>query len=306
MPWREDITIHWILEARWRRAEPPFRAWLRTHGPADVRPLPPGYEADVAVLTDIERPQFVVKRWRPQWQIDAEGQSRFLSRAKAFGLPVPVPAATGVDADGRSILVMEYCGEALWDASDAELKRVGAMLAQIHRAPPVALGFELPEPIGSPIDNILARFFPRLDRHPDIRAACMTVAAGLDVIPPRVIHGDFNFGNVLRNAERRLSIIDWTDVGVGDPRYDLAWAMVILWIYSGQHAADLFLSAYRTAIDETIDLLALARLQTVAALQWILLDRHVTLREGQATRRDIGEFVENSLPDSWRGRFSRA
>ena len=73
-----------------------------------------------------------------------------------------------------------------------------------------------------------------------------------------VIHGDLKFDNVLFGREpRRVWLVDWEKVGLGDPAWDLAGALqdfVHLWVASARHdLADLrrasrdFWRGYRSA-----------------------------------------------------------
>lgn len=63
--------------------------------------------------------------------------------------------------------------------------------------------------------------------------------------PPAVVHGDFHPWNVLVDATDRMTVIDWSGVGVLDRRFDLAWSLLLAGAYQGQPLRDMFEQLYR-------------------------------------------------------------
>ena len=50
---------------------------------------------------------------------------------------------------------------------------------------------------------------------------------------PSVIHGDFHPDNILLRPDGSAVVVDWTSLGVGDPRKDLAWTLCLMDFYKG-------------------------------------------------------------------------
>jgi aminoglycoside phosphotransferase (APT) family kinase protein len=56
---------------------------------------------------------------------------------------------------------------------------------------------------------------------------------GVPCSRPAVVHLDFHPANVLLRDDGSASVIDWTQVGVSDPRLDLAWTLLLIGTYEG-------------------------------------------------------------------------
>jgi aminoglycoside phosphotransferase (APT) family kinase protein len=107
--------------------------------------------------------------------------------------------------------------------------RLGRCHAALHRVP-------VPEWAG---DWSLAGNRLRLPRRLAADGSVPGLAEGLEraerIVPllsvpgPSVCHGDFQPGNVLVDGER-MSVIDWTDAGVGDRHGDVARTAWVFWL----------------------------------------------------------------------------
>lgn len=62
--------------------------------------------------------------------------------------------------------------------------------------------------------------------------------AGIEPLPPRVTHNDFHPGNILRDTTGKMTVIDWTGLAVSDPRFDLAWTLLLRETYGDAGASD--------------------------------------------------------------------
>ena len=62
---------------------------------------------------------------------------------------------------------------------------------------------------------------------------------------PSPVHQDFHPGNILVRADDSAVVIDWTNFAVTDPRFDLAWTLVLAYAYSGQTLRDQIFSGYQ-------------------------------------------------------------
>ena len=68
--------------------------------------------------------------------------------------------------------------------------------------------------------------------------------ADLHHVPPSVVHWDFHPNNLLV-AGSRVSVVDWTQVDVSDPRFDVAWTMLLGEGYGHDAWSAMFLDGYR-------------------------------------------------------------
>lgn len=85
-----------------------------------------------------------------------------------------------------------------------------------------------------------------------------------------VTHNDFHPWNVLVGADDKLTVIDWANIVISDPRLDLAWTLVLLRAHVGQNVAEETERLYREvsampveALDYFLALQALRRLGSV-------------------------------------------
>ncbi|WP_338080758.1 phosphotransferase family protein [Cohnella luojiensis] len=89
-----------------------------------------------------------------------------------------------------------------------------------------------------------------------------------------VIHGDYNLGNILE-SDGKYTIIDWTNVQLGDPRYDIAWSIILIWIYVSEKYSSTYRSEFITMNNYTAN--ELEKFEAIACLRWILLNRIANL-----------------------------
>jgi aminoglycoside phosphotransferase (APT) family kinase protein len=120
-------------------------------------------------------------------------------------------------------------------------RRLGQMLAKIH---------------GTPVPPALARVNAtpwerrRRARLPAERAdeALASVALDHEVEDERVlVHGDFTPDNVLAHDGEVSGVIDWPGAGLGDPRFDVATALLSLGASGADGDAGAFVAAYLEA-----------------------------------------------------------
>jgi Ser/Thr protein kinase RdoA (MazF antagonist) len=306
-PAPDGLAVEWVARTS------VFARWLDAHPAPALTRLAAGFEAEIDALSRPGRsgpPAYTLKRWRDWFPADAGAQYAFLGRAAAAGLPVAAPAGWGHDGAGRRVLATAYAGAPLATPTVRHLRRCADVLLRIHATPLDALGLAGAVAGASPahsLDGILGAFFPRLADHPDLQALCAGPLAGVGAVAPALIHGDFNQGNVLRRGGA-LTVIDWTDARASDPRFDLAWAWVGLWIYAGAAAAAVFRSRYLASSPAPIDEPALAAFEALAGLRWLLVRRLLLRRDHQlspgcSSVPAIARLVDERLPHAWRGRL---
>jgi aminoglycoside phosphotransferase (APT) family kinase protein len=146
--------------------------------------------------------------------------------------PLPVPRVRGLVSDDREawLLLTRLPGEPLVEvlprvpASErpAWFRRLGGLLATIHVTP-------VPPELRTR-DATPWRPRPQPTKRPAGSTREALTATHLDapaLSPPSVlVHGDFTLDNVLADESGPCGVVDWGGAGRGDPRYDVALALL--------------------------------------------------------------------------------
>jgi aminoglycoside phosphotransferase (APT) family kinase protein len=104
------------------------------------------------------------------------------------------------------------------------------VLARLHQLDPAEIGMT-ESAVGVAAElNRWARLFATVgvgicDGHADLLARLRERLP--DDVRPRVVHGDYRVGNLLFVGAEPMAVIDWEIGGVGDPRTDLAWLLML-------------------------------------------------------------------------------
>lgn len=148
--------------------------------------------------------------------------------------PLPVPRVRGLVHDEREawLLLTRLPGEPLVEvlprvpASErpAWFRRLGELLATIHVTPvPPALRSR----DATPWRPRPGRPFGAEGGGSSREAFSATHLDAPALSPPAVlVHGDFTLDNVLADASGPCGVVDWGGAGRGDPRYDVALALL--------------------------------------------------------------------------------
>ncbi|MFT4296206.1 MAG: phosphotransferase family protein [Micropruina sp.] len=201
-----------------------------------LRPAPPA---------DWLAQDLVLKMYAPDARgLDhAERELRALSELGAIGYPVPGVERFELDGRsfGRPFIMMESIeGGSFWDAFEAADAPGRALLVEefvkqliaLHACDPRLLDpdAELAHPYG-----YIEQELGRLRADSDQQAVLGEIVDWLEMhkgsVPCErlsVLHRDYHPWNVLVTAERRLVVIDW-DWQIGDARFDLAWACMLIY-----------------------------------------------------------------------------
>ncbi|HXF61736.1 MAG TPA: phosphotransferase family protein [Caldilineaceae bacterium] len=160
------------------------------------------------------------------------------------GAGYPVPEVYRVEPEGatvgRPFLVMSYApGELLWrrmlgpDAAPDYLGDFCALLARLHTLPisPDEVDSALiPRRTAAEQIEFLMGYTERF-AVPGFAQAAAWLRANVQQVRPVAltpVHWDFHPANVLVADERRYCVIDWTQFELTDPRYDLAWTLLLI------------------------------------------------------------------------------
>jgi aminoglycoside phosphotransferase (APT) family kinase protein len=125
---------------------------------------------------------------------------------------VDAPVAPAADVESRSLMALR-------------------MLAALQAVDPGAVGLG-DEPVGTIVDELdrWEKAFGTIDD--ELRAgADETVAMLRRHVPeqdrPVIVHGDWRLGNMLSVGPSIRAVIDWEIWSIGDPRFDLAWMLMM-------------------------------------------------------------------------------
>jgi aminoglycoside phosphotransferase (APT) family kinase protein len=100
------------------------------------------------------------------------------------------------------------------------------------------------------VDRWLAEIRAAMNRFPALAAFAPVVEwleARRKTVPcerPAPIHWDFHPNNLILQPDGGAVVIDWTQIQVSDPRFDLGWTLLLTGIYEGDEFRNLILQAY--------------------------------------------------------------
>jgi aminoglycoside phosphotransferase (APT) family kinase protein len=170
----------------------------------------------------------------------------FTSMEKLFRAGYPVPRVFLLEAEhspfDRPFIIMEFIpGEVMWGLLDnASVDEQARLIDQFSR-----LFFELHSLDWKQFDDSVPDDDPFffIDRWVGEARGALQNFPEVDVSPfldwvaerrelyacerPSPVHQDFHPGNILVKADGSAAVIDWTGFSVTDPRFDLAWTLVL-------------------------------------------------------------------------------
>jgi aminoglycoside phosphotransferase (APT) family kinase protein len=156
---------------------------------------------------------------RPHEHDSARRELAGMDAARRGGVEVPEVVASATWED-RPVLLLSWCrGEQLRHAVRARPWSAFRLGAACGRQQAALHALEAPSAIDAP--PWISQFGP-VDE--ELQAALTGVAAD-----PKLLHLDLHAGNVLVEGGRVRAVLDWTNVGAGDPRADLArsWSLLL-------------------------------------------------------------------------------
>lgn len=251
-----------------------------------AHPMNQGFEAEVMKLGSGQE-SFVLKVWSKSSKPDVQFQYRLLEDLFRRGLSVSKPLGWGIDPNSDKVLLTAFDGTPVRKMNEKKAADLAILLSKIHQIDFEEIGHpQLPK------HDFIGYFFPGVrDRHPDLYQAVTSIVAFTSIKQDRLIHGDFHLGNILEDQDR-LTIIDWTNGQLGDPRYDFAWSLVLLKIYISGRYAHMFRSAY--LIERDVGQEELEAFEALACLRWIFLNRSGNTPIRPNTIERVNRLVANN------------
>ncbi|HLJ62740.1 MAG TPA: phosphotransferase family protein [Stellaceae bacterium] len=227
--------------------------------------------------------------------------------AASSGVPVPEVKAVLVPEDGlgQGFITRFVGGETiarrlLREPEFANLRQgfaaqCGRILARIHAMEGTRLPFL--QPFGAARQVALYRA-----AYESFDAPQPVIELGLrwaeDHLPENerrtVQHGDFRMGNLICDAHRIASVLDWELAAFGDPMGDLGWLMIRTWRFGGAHPVggigtreDLF-AAYEQESGHRVPRKAVRFWEGFGCIKWAIM----CLMKGEEHRRTGTRTVE--------------
>jgi Ser/Thr protein kinase RdoA (MazF antagonist) len=274
-----------IDEVDWVELSDRLRSFMQRD--AVNEPLTGGYEAEtLAVIRDTDK--VVLKVWNKDSRPDVAYQFRLHASLRNIGIRVPAPLGWGNTRDGHQVLAASHEGQPIQNVAWPVVAELAELLRSVHRIAHESLDLQLPQ------YDFISYFFPRIEEHHDLHEAVKRLTDLAGMRQDCLIHGDYNMGNVLANAEG-YALIDWTNAQLGDARYDAAWASYLLRIYNGDEVGARFMEAYLAIGDEKVAQAGSWSLfESIACLRWLLLDRVSGLSPTEDMVARINAFIRES------------
>ncbi|MEK8126472.1 aminoglycoside phosphotransferase family protein [Paenibacillus filicis] len=270
--------------------------WVDTHQTLDhllnqedrltVHPMEQGLEAEVVKICS-DQESFVMKTWNKSSKPDVRAQFHLLNALSERGISVSRPVGWGIDPNSDTVLLTTFDGTPIRNVDEDKIKAVAEILSSIHRIRIEEIG-----PVPIPKYDFIGYFFAEASEHADIHEALTALIPIAQIQQDRIIHGDFHGSNIVEDHDRRYTVIDWTNGQVGDPRYDLAWALILQKIYASERVADVFCSAYLAESD--MQQQELEVFEVLACLRWVLLYRSGGVPLEPATKDIVQSLLMNN------------
>lgn len=250
-----------------------------------VVPMDSGLEADV-IRIFLSDSSVVLKIWNRVSKPNVELQYKLLDALYTRGLSVSQPLGWGLDKEKNPVLLTSFDGAPIMKVNQTLLTTLAKILTEIHRYPKEELDSSLLQRF-----DFISYFFPAIEDHQDIKNILEQLVKSSGMQQNRLIHGDYNLRNVLI-ADGKYTIIDWTNGQLGDPRYDIAWSVVLVRIYVGERYASMY--RYSFLSDNQYSIEELELYEAIACLRWILLNRITDLPKGKDTFKRVKNILKNN------------
>jgi aminoglycoside phosphotransferase (APT) family kinase protein len=200
-----------------------------------------------------------------------------MQQLHAVGYPVPVVyiVERGKSPFGKPFIIMEHIeGEIMWPILDRSTRAEAAILltrfcelfVQLHALDWHDFTSRADQPtIQKPyhyVDKFLHWLQDMAELFPNLKTFLPVIEwleARRDTVPcarPSPVHWDYHPGNLIVQPDGGLKVIDWTQIQVSDPRFDLGWTLLLAGAYSGNDVRRFILEEYQRLYGAKINNLA--------------------------------------------------
>jgi aminoglycoside phosphotransferase (APT) family kinase protein len=109
-------------------------------------------------------------------------------------------------------------------------------------------------------------------------------------------HNDYHPNNILLKDNGEMVVIDWTGFAISDPRFDLAWSLMLANSYRDFQSRTIILDDYQNQIGSTVE-----KIEVFEALASIrrMVDVYISLTKGaerQGMRPAAVEAIREQIP----------
>ncbi|WP_315793461.1 aminoglycoside phosphotransferase family protein [Paenibacillus sp. BIC5C1] len=268
---------------RWVELSEEIRCLLEK--PYKILPLSPGLEAEVVKIECADH-SYVLKIWNKDSKPNIRNQYELLSRLCESGIQVSKPYGWGMDVDSNQVLLTSYDGEPIAKLIKTKLEQLAQMLIQVHGYDINGMSNEDANFI--PQYDFVGYFFPSIELHEDMHQILTNLLQRTEFRHDYLIHGDYNLGNILESDDQ-YAIIDWTNGQRGDPRYDIAWSIFLMTIYTGERNGKMYSALFKSLSEYTPDDAEI--FEAMACLRWILLKRVSNVPMGPGVMQRVKKII---------------
>lgn len=290
-----------------------LEGWLPTAHPRwesarieSIVEVPGGWESDVydvlirlALDPANEFERVAVRRYTGD---GAVARREFVGMRHLFDTGYPVPEVLAVEPAphvlGRPFLVMRWADGQVRSWNRADLGTLARLLSDLHRLAWQPLHVDAGSVAPSATDPLddwqdhLESFGVR-----SIESCVRWARRSAPTIDPQpaIVHLDFHTGNVLVGSDGSATVVDWTQVGVADRRFDVAWTELLLSMALGSDAAARFRTAYELEVGALDDIEWFEAVMSLKRLFTVLVSVRVG-PEAMGMRAEARERIVRDLP----------
>lgn len=247
--------------------------------------LEQGFEAEVKKFS-AEQESFVLKIWNKGSRPDVEYQYRLLEALYEQGVSVSKPIGWGIHAGSDQALLTTYDGGPVQKLNKDKIKQMAQVLSGIHQ-----VGIQNFAAVQLPAYDFIGYFFPGIREYAALEQALSDLVRQFPIKQACLIHGDYHPRNLVEEG-KRLTVIDWTNAQLGDARYDLAWALVLLKLYVSDRHADSLRTFYLQ--DNPLTEEKLEAFEAMAIIRWILLAKSGGAPTAPVFLQRIAAFIKGN------------
>lgn len=274
-----------LSHVKWKEKRSIVDALMEQLDSLSCTPMNPGLEAEVVMVSSKES-SLIVKVWNKESKPNVEAQYELLKALHNEGLSVSEPFGWGLDAENNQVLLTSYDGNPINKVNKMVLQDIAEIITAVHRFPIDTLDSSLLRKY-----DFISYFYPHIDQHLDVKKLLIQLYEQSQMTQDTLIHGDINFGNIMED-EGEYTLIDWTNGQLGDPRYDIAWSILLMQIYVGDRYSSVYRNIFLTQYQYSTTELEL--FEAIACLRWILLNRVTALPMRKDTLKRVRGILNNN------------